>query len=127
MGVPKLHIGNLDFMDPLRDDDDVDSDLTALRNHLRDIEIAGLRKMEIIRAKDQQIMLMEQQLADLRKEIRKPGKEVQTSDSETADFYKKKFTDVKQEFEDLKRSLVEDGRMRKVAARSARAVKPNFL
>jgi hypothetical protein len=41
--------------------------------------------------------------------------------------YKKKFTGVTQEFEELKRSLVEDGRLRKVSARSARAVKPHFL
>jgi hypothetical protein len=114
-------------MDPFRDDDDPDSDLTVLRNRLRDIEIMGLRKMEIIKGKDQQIMLMEQQLADLRKEMQKPRKDVQISDSETAEFYKKKFTDVMKEFEDLKRSLVEDGRLRKVSARSARAVKPNLL
>jgi hypothetical protein len=87
----------------------------------------GLRKMEIIRVKDQQIMLMEQQLIDLRKEIEKSGKEVHITGSETAEFYKKKFTDVTQEFEDLKRSLVEDGRLRKVSARSARAVRPHFL
>jgi hypothetical protein len=126
-GAPKLHIGDLDFTDPLPDDDDPESDLAALRDRLRDIEIMGLRKMEIIRAKDQQIMLMEQQLTDLRKAMQKPGKEVQTSDSQTAEFYKKKFADVKQEFEDLKRSLVEDGRLRKVSARSARAVRPNLL
>jgi hypothetical protein len=72
------------MMDPFRGDDDPESDLTALRNRLREVEIMGLRQMEIIRTKNQHIMLMEQQLADLRKDIKKSGKGVHITEPETA-------------------------------------------
>jgi hypothetical protein len=89
-------------------------DLPNLRARLRELELAGAQKDQTLREKDEQIAALEERLAGL-------------TDSEAVPVYKARYEGVLTEFEQLKKSLADAGKLRKVPRKSAREMKPFFV
>jgi hypothetical protein len=119
---------NLKISDRLSEDEDDDLPVSvpALRHHLRSLELEGAQKTELIREKDELIQSLEKRLAELKRTKGATGKILSTNTSETVEFYKSRYENVLLELQNLKTSLSADGRLRRVSARSARAIKPCF-
>lgn len=135
MVVPKLNI-DLNIEDDFTDEDDfmemtdvTERDPQILQDELAELEMESARKDEIIRQKDEQILMLQKELDQLLKgkgsKIPRPAT-VNCRISESAEFYKDKYNKVLNDFESLKESLSADGKLRVVSSRSARAFKPEF-
>jgi hypothetical protein len=91
----------------------------ALADQLRALERADAEKAERIRARAAQIASLERRIAELR-----AGS---ADGQDPAEAYRAAYERVLMELEGLKASLSKRGKLRKVAAKSARAIKPAFV
>jgi hypothetical protein len=128
--LPTLEIGEpledqeVDLSDDLMTipTDDFDGfGLPALRAKLIELETEGAQKLQLIQQKDREILALEQQLAS-----QHGPKSPQAAKRGTAEFYKLQYEAALRDLENLKASLRQDGKVRTVSARSARAIKPKF-
>jgi hypothetical protein len=127
IAVPRIEVetAQMEFSDDFEDTDTqelAEDDLTVLKSLLADLKLEGTRKAKIIASKDSQIASLQRELAQL--EARKgrvgfPNR----SFRESADFYKSQYEKTLADLEMLKKSLSDDGRLKRVSARSARAIK----
>jgi hypothetical protein len=88
------------------------------------LEFEGSQKTAAIRARDELIESLETKLSELQRNKGKSGKAFPRHASETVEFYKSRYENVLLELQTLKTSLSEEGKLKKVSARSARAIRP---
>jgi chromosome segregation ATPase len=120
----RLH--DLSLSEPfLEEEDSVTSgSLPELRAQLSKLELEGAQKTDLIRQKDELIEELEERLSGLQRKKGKLGKVVRPSTSETIEFYRSRYENVLLQLQSLKTSLSEEGKLKKVSARSARAIRP---
>jgi hypothetical protein len=98
--------------------------VSELRGRLEALEFEGARKTQVIEEKDELIQTLETRLTDLQKKKGQTGTETHRLGSETVEFYKTRYENVLLELQTLKTSLSQEGKLRKVSVRSARAIRP---
>lgn len=99
-------------------------DLDELKEKLSKLEQEGKRKLEIIKMKDQQILSLQRELAEA--EARSNGQSTsnQGRNTESADYYRGMYESVLLDFENLKKSLQKDGKIKRVAKRDVKPFNP---
>ena len=136
MQVPSLDVDDalqkddMDLSDDFIEDEDsvevLGNDPKVLKDKLVQLELEGQRKSDAIKAKDQQILVLTRELNELQaKRTGQAAKPVKTA-HESVEFYKAKYEKALMDLDILKQSLRESGKLRKVSARSARAIKPQL-
>jgi hypothetical protein len=86
---------------------------------LQDLERADAEKTELITAQSAQIASLELRIAELRAGA--------AAGRDPAEIYRAGYERVLKELQGLKASLSAKGKLKKVAAKSARAIKPAFV
>ncbi|OHT03397.1 hypothetical protein TRFO_29200 [Tritrichomonas foetus] len=116
---------SVDTMKNINHDNEIEESLDELKEKLRKLEIEGDRKLEIIRTKDQQILILQHELAEAQARVNGEGS-VPSRSQESVEFYKGRFESALQDLENLKKSLKKDGKIKRVSARSARPITPKI-
>ncbi|KAH0787614.1 hypothetical protein GPJ56_008495 [Histomonas meleagridis] len=99
--------------------------LEEYKEELHQLEIEGNKKSELLRRKDRQILQLQRELAEA--EARKHGKAMKIQQPrESVAFYRDLFEKTLLKFENLKKSLKEDGKLRMVSAKTARVYTPRI-
>jgi hypothetical protein len=99
-------------------------EVQSLRNRLIELEMEGARKTDEIVAKDNEIRKLKSCLLTLQNgHSPTPVRD----ESVLLDFYKTEYESALLEMENLKKSLQEDGKLRRVSARAARPVTPRLM
>ena len=99
--------------------------INQLKDKLRKLELEGDRKLEIIRNKDQQILVLERQLAEIKARLNGETTKLKKT-QESVEFYKNQYESALLQLDNLKKSLKKDGKIKRVSARSARPITPKF-
>lgn len=128
-------IDDIDILTEMRDannkpvDNRIDKKetLIQLKDKLRKVELEGKKKLEILRSKDQQILALQRELNEA--QARKDGGDLAQSQSrshESVEFYKGMYESALLDFENLKKSLKADGKIKRVSARAVKPITPKL-
>ena len=101
--------------------------IIQLKEKLRKTELEGKKKLEILRSKDQKILALQRELNEAQARLNGEDQiQSQSRSQESVEFYKGKYESALLDFENLKKSLKADGKIKRVSARAVKPITPKL-
>lgn len=127
-------IDDLEILTNMRDSGTNDSSISEkkeiisdLKDKLRKIELEGKKKLEILRSKDQKILALQRELNEAQARMNGEDQAIpQSKSQESVEFYKGMYESALLDFENLKKSLKADGKIKRVSARAVKPITPKI-
>lgn len=116
--IPQLKIEREETMDTLP------NDVGELNRMLGQVELEAQRKSNAIRSRDERITALKRELDELEAKSIGARERPVTVGHESVEFYRDQYEKELAEFEALKKSLDDSGKVRRVSSRSARPIRP---
>lgn len=101
--------------------------ISQLKEKLRKTELEGKKKLEILRSKDQKILALQRELNEA--QARKNGDDQvlpQSKSQRSVEYYKGMYESALLDFENLKKSLKADGKIKRVSAKAVKPITPKL-
>ena len=100
---------------------------SLVKEKLRKTELEGKKKLEILRSKDQKILALQRELNEAQARLNGEDQiQSQSRSQESVEFYKGKYESALLDFENLKKSLKADGKIKRVSARAVKPITPKL-